>query len=158
MKAPRITWQVLEEIGQNEYEYGIYKNYNEEDSLIPGRTLKKTIRVWNNYLGTEDIQDVNNAILVLGFKTYEDNFLLNLIKVSIDGSELKELDIDMNGGTVFFGNLSGETNNGKEANHTNYKTIDIEIGPIPDNIKSELKSLYFYLEYKVEEESEDDFE
>ena len=113
MKAPRITWQVLEEIGQNEYEYGIYKNYNEEDSLIPGRTLKKTIRVWNNYLGTEDIQDVNNAILVLGFKTYEDNFLLNLIQVSIDGSELKELDIDMNGGTVFFGNLSGETNNGK---------------------------------------------
>ena len=157
MKNPRITWQVLDEIDYDEFEYNTYKNYTEEDSLIPGRILKKTIRVWNNYLGTEDIQDVKNATLVLGFKTYEDNFLLNLIQVSIDGSELKELDIDMNGGTIFFGNLSGETNNGREANHTNYKTIDIEIGPIPDNIKSELKSLYFYLEYKVEE-SEDDFE
>lgn len=157
MKNPRITWQVLDEIDQNEFEYNTYKNYTEEDSLIPGRILKKTIRVWNNYLGTEDIQDVKNATLVLGFKTYEDNFLLNLIQVSIDGSELKELDIDMNGGTIFFGNLSGATNNGREANHTNYKTIDIEIGPIPDNIKSELKSLYFYLEYKVEE-SENEFE
>lgn len=157
MNNPRVTWQVLEEISQNEYEYGTYKNYTEEDSLIPGRTLKRTIRVWNNYLGTEDVQDIKDATLVLGFKTYEDNFLLNLIKVSIDGSELAELDVDMNGGTIFFGNLSGTTNNGKEANHTNYKTIDIEIGPIPDNIKSELKSLYFYLEYKVEE-SEDEFE
>lgn len=157
MKNPRITWQVLDEIDQDEFEYNTYKNYTEEDSLIPGRILKKTIRVWNNYLGTEDIQDVKNATLVLGFKTYEDNFLLNLIQISIDGSELKELDIDMNGGTIFFGNLSGATNNGREANHTNYKTIDIEIGPIPDNIKSELKSLYFYLEYKVEE-SEDEFE
>lgn len=155
MKNPRVSWQVLEEIAQNEFEYSTFKNYTEEDSLTPGRTLKKTIRVWNNYLGTEDIQDIKDATLVLGFKTYEDNFLLNLIKVSIDGSELQELEVDMNGGTIFFGNLSGATNNGKEANHTNYKTIDIEIGPIPDNIKSELKSLYFYLEYKVESDEED---
>ena len=158
MQVPRVSWQILEDIGDKNYEFNVYKNYTEEDSLTPGKTLKKSIRVWNNYLGAEDVQDIKNATLVLGFKTYEDNFLLNLIRVSINGSEFKELDLSLNGGTIFLGDLSGTSNNGREANYTNYKNIEIEIGPMPDNMRSELKSLYFYLEYKIEEESDEDFE
>ena len=43
--------------------------------------------------------------------------------------------------------LSGLANNGSVSNYENYCDIEINIGPLPPNMRCELKSLYFYIEY-----------
>ncbi len=147
---PKISWKVLEEsIGENEPEYIQYKTYTEEGSLIPGDVLTKTIQVWNNYLGKEDVQDAKNCTLVISFKSFEDSFLLNLINIAVEDINYP-LEIDIDKGIVNIGDLSGIANAGHSSNESNYKTIKITIGPIPENIKSELKSMYFYLEYTLD--------
>ena len=146
MDKARISWQILEELSESDYEYIQYKNYTEEGSFIPGDIVKKTILVWNNYLGTEDRESIYNSKLVFSFKDYEDNFLLNLIRVSIDDGAEQSLSIDMDKGIVLLGDLSGSANNGAVSNTSNFKKINLSIGPIPNNIKSDLKNLYMYVE------------
>lgn len=146
MDKARISWQILEELSESDYEYIQYKNYTEEGSFIPGDIVKKTILVWNNYLGTEDRENIYNSKLVFSFKDYEDNFLLNLIRVSIDDGAEQSLSIDMDKGIVLLGDLSGSANNGAVSNTSNFKKINLSIGPIPNNIKSDLKNLYMYVE------------
>ena len=70
--------------------------------------------------------------------------------VQIDNNETVQLEIDVDRGFIKLGTLSGLANNGTASNNTNYRTIHFTIGPLPDNIKSELKGLYFYLEYDSE--------
>lgn len=149
MNNPRISWQILEEVAFDEYEYVQYKTYTEEGSFIPGDIITKTIQVWNNYLGTEDVQDALNCSLVIAFKNFEDNFLLNLMSVKIHGRENVDLVIDVDRAVIDLGDLSGIANAGTNSYESNYKTIEISIGPIPNNIKSELKGIYFYLEYST---------
>ena len=150
MNAPRISWQILEQVSIDDYEYVQYKSYTEEGSFIPGDIITKTIQVWNNYLGTEDVQDAKDCSLVIAFKNFEDNFLLNIMDVKISGRENETMTIDVDRGVISIGDLSGIANTGTNSHESNYRTIDISIGPIPNNIKSELKGLYFYLEYSTE--------
>ena len=150
MEKPRISWQVLEETYTDEWEYVQYKKYIESESCIPGETIEKTIQVWNNYLGLDDVQDAIEVKLILVFKNYEDNFLLNLINIEIEELATSTFEIDVDRGVIDLGNLSGIANSGSQSNNSNYKTIKLKIGPIPQNIKNELKNLYFYLEYQNE--------
>ena len=151
MNSPRISWQILDQVAVDEYEYVQYKSYTEEGSFIPGDVITKTIQVWNNYLGTEDVQDALNCSLVAAFKNFEDNFLLNLMRIKVHGRENLELEIDVDRGVIPIGDLSGIANSGTNGYDENYRTIELSIGPIPNNIKSELKGLYFYLEYSTKE-------
>lgn len=150
MDKPKISWHVLEEINDNGFEYMQCKTYNEEGSYVPGEIIKKTIQVWNNCNGNNNVQDANDCKLVVAFKNFEDNILLNLITIQIDENEETALSMDIDRGYIDIGNLSGLANNGSSLNNSNYKTIRFSIGPIPENIKSELKSMYFYLEYVSE--------
>ena len=70
--------------------------------------------------------------------------------VKISGRENETMAIDVDRGVISIGDLSGIANTGTNSHESNYRTIDISIGPIPNNIKSELKGLYFYLEYSAE--------
>ena len=151
MNSPKISWQVLENI-DNEYEveYVQYKSYTEEGSYIPGDYVNKRFRVWNNYAGKEDVKNAINCTLVIAFKNFEDNFLLNLMQVIVDDVVHSNLEIDVDRAIVDIGDLSGIANTGTDAHRSNYKNIEINIGPIPVNIKSELKGVYFYLEYTNE--------
>jgi hypothetical protein len=149
MNGPRISWQILDQVAIDEYEYVQYKTYTEEGSFIPGDIITKKIQVWNNYLGTEDVQDALDCALVVGFKNFEDNFLLNLMDIKVIGRENLKLEIDVDRGVISIGDLSGVANTGTNSHETNYRTIELSIGPIPNNIKSELKGLYFYLEYST---------
>ena len=153
MEKPKISWHVLEEVDIEQYEFVQYKTYDEEGSYVPNDTIKKTIQVWNNYGGKTDVATIKNCKLIISFKNFEDSYLMNLIKVQVGESDYQELEIDIDKGSIDIGNLSGLANNGSTQNITNYKQIHFSIGPLPDNIKSELKSMYFYLEYN-EEESE----
>ena len=150
MDKPKISWHVLEELDIDDFEYIQCKTYNEEGSYIPGETISKTIRIWNNYSGNSSVNDANNCKLIIAFKNFEDSTLLKLISVKVDEYEQVNVEIDIDRGVIELGNLSGTANNGSTLNGSNYKTVHISIGPIPNNIKSELKSMYFYLEYDLE--------
>ena len=147
LDKPKISWHVLEEIQNNEYEYMQCKTYNEEGSYTPGEVISKSLQVWNNCNGNKAVQDAKDCKLVISFKHFEDNILLHLIKVKVDEREEVPLSIDVDRGFVDIGTIYGDANNGSSLNSSNYKTLVIKIGPIPENIKSELKSMYFYLEY-----------
>lgn len=148
---PKISWRIREDFNEDNTggEYVQYKSYTEEGSLIPGDFLIKNIQVWNNYLGKEDAQDAKNCVLVIAFKNFEDSFLLSLIDVAINNVNYP-LEIDIDKGIVNIGDLSGVANAGNDSNESNYKNIQLTIGPIPENIKSELKSMYLYLEYAID--------
>lgn len=149
MDNPKISWQVLEYVDLNneETEYVQYKSYTEEGSFIPGDYIRKVFRVWNNHNGKTDVKDAKDCTLVMAFKNFEDSFLLNLMKVTVNGVEHSNLPIDIDRAVIDIGDLSGVANTGTGLHTSNYKDIDILIGPIPNNIKSDLKSLYFYLEF-----------
>jgi hypothetical protein len=145
MSKPKITWQVYED----EYkEFIPIRNYTDEGSYTSGESINKKIRVWNNYSGLKDVPDITDCKLILAFKNYEDNFLLHLINVKVDAYDWTRPAIDTDKGVVEMKDLSGLANNGSTANTSNYCDIEINIGPLPANMRCELKSLYFYLEYK----------
>ena len=91
--------------------------------------------------GKNEIDDALNVKLILSFKQYEDNFLLNLLTVrSVDTNTILEPTIDIDRAVYDIGNLYGNAGG-------TFKEIELSIGPIPANLRSELKSLIFYLEY-----------
>ena len=145
MANPKITWQVYEDGDTNDYIP--IRNYTEEGSFTAGEYVYKRIRVWNNYYGSNDVNDATNCNLVLAFKNYEDNFLLHLINVKVGNNDWTYPNIDTDRGIVPMKDLSGLANNGTLSNYENYCDIEINIGPLPSNMRCELKSLYFYLEY-----------
>lgn len=145
MAEPKITWQVYEEDDINDYMPT--RNYTEEGSFTSGQYVHKRIRVWNNYYGAVNVDDARNCNLVMAFKSYEDNFLLHLINVKVGNEDWTYPNIDTDRGVVPMKDLSGLANNGTIANYENYCDIEVKIGPLPANMRCELKSLYFYLEY-----------
>ena len=72
MAEPKISWQLLEEVTVDTYEYVQYKSYTEEGSSVPGSTIERTIRVWNNYMGKTTVDDALDCSLVLAFKNFPD--------------------------------------------------------------------------------------
>ena len=145
--TPKLKWYVLEDI-DGTYEYSPKKTHDMEGSYAPNDSLKLKIQLWNNRLGTEDVQDVINAKLCVFFKNYEDNYLLKLCKVKINDEEAKPLEIDMDRGLIALGNISGSANNGSELNIDNYVKFELIIGPLPTNLKSELKGIILDVEYE----------
>lgn len=141
MDSPKFTWFIQDE----EDNFIASNSYTAEGSYVPGDHLIKNIQIWNNYNGNEDIEDAQSVNLILSFKNYEDNFLLNLFEISINEQDYKKVNIDINRGYINVGNLTGNSNTG-QANSSNCKNIKIKIGPIPENIKTDLKTLIFYLE------------
>lgn len=146
MITPKITWYVLEDIN-GLYEYSPKRTHDLEGSYAPNDIIKVKIQLWNNRLGIEDVQDANNAKLCVFFKNYEDNYMLNLCKVKFNNEEAQPLKIDMDRGIVNLGNLSGSANNGSDLNIDNYIEFELIIGPLPSNLKNELKGLVLDVEY-----------
>ena len=118
-----------------------YNTYMADGVYTTGETISKRIQVWNNYRGTVAVDDAIDIKLVLSFKQYEDNFLLNLLTVKdADTNTVLEPTIDIDRAIYNIGSLYGNAGG-------TYKEIELNIGPLPANLKSELKSLVFYLEY-----------
>ena len=133
---PKISWMVYEDEA-----FMPYNTYMADGAYIAGDEIVRRIQIWNNYKGAEAAEDITDAKLVLAFKRYEDNFLLNLIEIKLPGSStFTKPVIDMDRAVFDIGTLYGDAGG-------TYKEIEIKIGPIPDNLRSELKSLVFYLDY-----------
>ena len=132
----KISWMVYED-----ETYLPYNTYMAEGTYTTDEVIKRKIQVWNNYQGASSVDDIINAKLILSFKRYEDNFLLNLITIRlVQENRILEPVIDMDRAIYDFGTLYGYAGG-------NCKEIEIIIGPLPANLKSELKSLIFYLDY-----------
>ena len=144
--TPKISWYILENI-DDMYEYSPKRTHDMEGSYAPGDNLNIKIQLWNNRLGIESVSDATNAKLVVFFKNYEDNYMLKLCSVKMNNEEAKPLTIDMDRGLFNLGTLSGGANNGSDLNTDNYVEFELQIGPIPVNIKSELKGLVLDVEY-----------
>lgn len=134
--SAKISWMVYDdEI------FLPYNTYMADGVYTTDETIVKRIQVWNNYRGSTEVDDITNAKLILSFKQYEDNFLLNLLKIkSIDDNTILTPTIDIDRAIYNLGSLYGNAGG-------TYKEIELSIGPLPANLKSELKSLVFYLEY-----------
>lgn len=146
MNKAKISWSVLEDIEGNKQ--FVQQMINDADrTYSPGETYIKKIRVWNNRAGDEDILDALDSKLVIFFKNYEDSFLLNLCNIKIGDENPQKLNIDVDKGTFSLGTISGRANHGMDANKENYKEFELQFGPIPSNMKSELKSIIIDLEY-----------
>lgn len=146
MDNPKITWYVLEDYN-DELEYVPKKKHEEDDSVMPGETMTIKMQVWNNRHSTEDVKDAANAKIVLYFKNFEDNFLLKLCSIKKENDEAKPVEIDIDRGYFELGTISGKSNNGSDLNYENYFNIELKLGPLPNNIKSELKDLVLDIEY-----------
>ena len=132
----KISWMIYED-----EVFVPYNTYMADGVYTTGEIISKRIQVWNNYRGTVAVDDAIDAKLVLSFKQYEDNFLLNLLTVKdADTNTVLEPTIDIDRAIYNIGSLYGNAGG-------TYKEIELNIGPLPANLKSELKSLVFYLEY-----------
>lgn len=134
--SAKISWMIYED-----ETYLPYNTYMADGTYSTDEVITRRIQVWNNYQGTTTVDDIINAKLVLSFKRYEDNFLLNLLTVkSISDNKIIEPVIDIDRAVYDFGTLYGSVGG-------TYKEFELSIGPLPANLKSELKSLIFYLDY-----------
>ena len=132
----KIYWMIYED-----EVFVPYNTYMADGVYTTGEIISKRIQVWNNYRGTVAVDDAIDIKLVLSFKQYEDNFLLNLLTVKdADTNTVLEPTIDIDRAIYNIGSLYGNAGG-------TYKEIELNIGPLPANLKSELKSLVFYLEY-----------
>ena len=132
----KISWMIYED-----EVFVPYTTYMVDGVYTTGEIISKRIQVWNNYRGTVAVDDAIDIKLVLSFKQYEDNFLLNLLTVKdADTNTVLEPTIDIDRAIYNIGSLYGNAGG-------TYKEIELNIGPLPANLKSELKSLVFYLEY-----------
>lgn len=145
MMAPKMTWFILEDI-DGLYQYSAKRTHDMEGSYAPGDTVNVKIQLWNNRRGPEDVANAENAKLVIFFKNYEDNYLLKLCKIKFE-DEAKPVTIDMDRGIFNLKTISGSSNNGTDLNTDNYLEFELQIGPIPLNVKSELKGLVLDVEY-----------
>ena len=131
----KISWMIYED-----EVFVPYNTYMADGVYTTGEIISKRIQVWNNYRGTVAVDDAIDVKLVLSFKQYEDNFLLNLLTVKdADTNTVLEPTIDIDRAIYNIGSLYGNAGG-------TYKEIELNIGSLPANLKSELRSLVFYLE------------
>ena len=123
MDSPKITYQVFSKIDEVFYEQNetYAGTYNGKDPL----SVK--IRIWNNFAGTEDVEDLSSFNIVLKFLTLEDSVLLQYIKAyDTEDIEFNSI-LESESLVINFPDtvLSGQANTGSEEYNSNY--IDIKI-------------------------------
>ena len=79
--AAKISWMIYEDES-----FVQYNTYMADGAYTAGDVIIRRMQIWNNYRGLNEVDDVIDARLVLSFKKYEDNFLLNLIEMRIPGT------------------------------------------------------------------------
>ena len=130
MDNPKITYQVLNKIDDVFYEQNetYAGTYNGKDPL------SVTIRIWNNFGGTEDVEDLTNFNLTLRFLTVEDSVLLQYVKfTTIDDIEIPSiLESETLIGNFSSSVLSGQANTGSEEYSTNYIDFKVVLN-VPEN-------------------------
>lgn len=130
-----------------------YQNYRDVDELFAGtytsyNPIEIDLRIWNNRFGTSDVEDLENFVINLFFDKYEDNSLLNFVKINYN--DIEEVPITVSNGVAtatFLNNvvISGKSNSGSDVNTDNYINLKIlfDVDDPEVNLKdNDFKSLY----------------
>lgn len=127
MDQPRITYHILE--ANQTY----VQKHNAYVGTYTGETpLSVTLRIWNNYRGVEDVEDLGNFNLILRFLHEEDNALLRYISLSVTNTIEIPCIVENNALVGSFFEpviLSGQANTGSDEYTKNYVDITIEFDP-----------------------------
>jgi len=141
MNKPNIIYQVLK---TNDV-------YVQQDSMYVGtytgdNPITVDLRIWNNYKGEEDIEDLKNFNIVVHFLTKEDNALLPYLTAEITGKELLSPIIEQDAVVFSFSEpqtLKGLANTGSIEDIQNYIDITLSFS-VPEEVylkDRDLKSL-----------------
>lgn len=124
--------------------------YAASDEYIGTYTRKNGIdvhiRLWNNRLGSEAVEDLNNFSIKIAFQDKEDSILLQYLTVKYDEQVLAMNSYSDYALIVFPTkiSLSGSTNDGTSENKDNYVEFEL-LFQAPNDVRlkeSDLKSLY----------------
>lgn len=133
---PIITYELIKDnIGEETTD--IYLG-----SVIPDDYINMHIRIWNNKLGQDSINSVNNAVMNIEFERYEDSSYFNLTTVSVNHQEFESPQIIDNKAVIHIGTISGQANSGALSDIDNYKEVKIKVGPIPSNSIEGVKNMF----------------
>jgi hypothetical protein len=130
MNKPSISYHVL----------NIDNTYTKQKSVYAGtytgdESLTVSLRIWNNFRGIEDVEDLQNFNIVLRFLTEEDNALLKYFKVITETNTSQDIiDPVLEKDTAVFRFpttvvLSGQANTGSDEYVSNYINITILFDP-----------------------------
>ena len=142
MDKPVLSWQVKT---AEESDF-----YAASDEYIGTYTRKSGIdvhiRLWNNRLGSEAVEDLDNFSIKIAFQDKEDSVLLQYLTVKYDEQVLAMNSYSDYALIVFPTkvSLSGSTNDGTSENKNNYVEFEL-LFSAPENVRlkeSDLKSLY----------------
>ena len=123
MDKPQISYFVLTSDEMYERLQTVYAG-----SYTGDEPLSVNFRIWNNYQGTEDVEDLENFNLVIRFLTEEDNALLQYVTVAITDSEELPSILERDAAIFHFMDpvsLSGEANTGSDEYFNNYVDITV---------------------------------
>ena len=123
MDKPIISYHVLD----------VDDTYMQQSSVYAGtytgdEALTVSLRIWNNYQGTVDVEDLQNFNLVLRFLTEEDNALLKYISLAVTNKIDIPCIIENNALVGSFVDpvvLSGQANTGSDEYVNNYINITV---------------------------------
>ena len=123
MDKPIITYHVL----------NMDDTYTKQNSVYAGtytgdEALSVNLRIWNNFRGTEDVEDLEHFNIVARFLTEEDNALLPYISLAItDQIEIPGVieDNALVGMFVDEVTLSGKANTGSDEYTSNYINVTV---------------------------------
>ena len=130
MDNPKITYHVLNSDDTYTKQNSVYAGTYTGDEAVEVK-----LRIWNNFRGTEDIEDLDNFNLVLKFLTEEDNALLKYIDV-----DYKKGDEEWRTTPILENNalvcpfvepvtLYGYANTGSDTYNSNYVDITVSFNP-----------------------------
>ena len=130
MDKPIISYHVLD----------VDDTYMQQSSVYAGtytgdEALEIKFRIWNNYCGIKDVQNLEHFNLVLAFLTEEDSALLKYVSIYCKHGDQEERlnPIPEHNATVFTFTepviLSGQANTGSEEDTSNYISITISFNP-----------------------------
>ena len=144
LPEPQITWFIYDQtskkyIENNEYYAGTYNQKND---------LEVTFMIWNNRYGTTAVEDLKDFGIAVSFDDEEDCALLKYCAFIINNSRyvtptvVKNLSVIQVPSEIV---LSGEINDGTEANYNNYMLLSFVLS-VPEKLKikmNDLKGLTF---------------
>lgn len=141
---PVLSWYIKE----NDETYSCTNSYY-AGSCIPNQDFVIQIQIWNNRWNIQnDVDNINNAKLILTFEHAEDSILFQLCEIKIDDNNYIKPTIEtINKATVNIGTIYGTKNAGTISDKDNYKNISIKFSNVPNNFNEGLKSLFIDIDY-----------
>ena len=137
----KLSWFVKENesfVSKNEHHAGTFGKNDD---------LKVEVQVWNNRWGVKEEATIVSPVLSFSFMHYEDNSLIDLCEIFVDGVSMPVMKKEGVGSVTINREIKGGINDGDPSsseNKQNYIDIKIVINMAGKEVKeNDLKRMYF---------------